>query len=638
MKHRSDIDGLRSVAILPVLAFHAGVKQLSGGFVGVDVFFVISGFLIGTMILTELDQGRFSIANFYSRRFRRILPALTAVLLAAAVAGAFILYPVRLVEFGRSMIAAALSVSNIYFQLTSGYFDPPSATKPLLHTWSLSVEEQFYLVLPPLLILTRKFFLRHLKLAIIVLAAISFVASAIGAYKATTFTFYELPTRAWELLLGVLVGMYAPPAWRFVREGLVAGGLALIVAAILVFKEGMHFPGAAALLPCVGAAMVIWGGSAGSTLAGRVLSLWPLTFIGLISYSLYLWHWPVIVYYQMLSERPLTAMDTAVVIAVSVVLATLSWRFVERPFRSGAPSRPAVFGTAAVAISACVAAGLFSLATQGLPSRFSPSINRVGAYLDYPWDSFRKGTCFISTGDKFRNFDQAKCLNATADRPNVLLLGDSHAAQLHFGMAQELKGVNVLQATGGGCRPTLARPSDDTPRCAQLMDFMFNQYLPTHRMDMVVLGDRWRASDMADLAATLDWANAHRIPITIAGPIVEYDGALPSLIIAGLRENKPDFPQGHILPEQAPLDRQMAALATAKNFPYASTYAALCTATSCVRVAPDGAPVQFDYGHLTGEGSVLVARRFIEAGVFDRVLPGRAQRPDLAPVTVSSLR
>lgn len=243
MKHRTDIDGLRAVAVLPVVAFHAGINQLPGGFVGVDVFFVISGFLIGSIILTDVAQGQFSYASFYSRRFRRILPALFAVLLATTIAAAFILYPGEFADYGRSLAAAALSASNFYFMFTSDYFDAPAATKPLLHTWSLAVEEQFYLVLPPLLVLGRRATAGHLEKLLWCLALISFCFSAYGAYRGESSAFYMLHSRAWELLLGVLVGMRPPPRGKGTAEVAAAAGLGLITFSILYVRESMHFPG-----------------------------------------------------------------------------------------------------------------------------------------------------------------------------------------------------------------------------------------------------------------------------------------------------------------------------------------------------------------------------------------------------------
>lgn len=631
MKYRSDIDGLRALAVLPVVGFHAGVTGLSGGFVGVDVFFVISGFLIGSLILQELEEGRFTLANFYMRRFRRILPALFFMLAGVTIACAFVLYPSRLEEYGHSLVAAVLSVANIYFWATSGYFEAPAATKPLLHTWSLAVEEQFYLVIPPLMIAVAHVAKNHKRALIILLAGLSFAVSVAGVYLWPQSTFYLLHSRAWELLLGVLVGMYAPPASRMVREVLAAGGLLLILASIVVFREAMHFPGLAALAPCLGAAAIIWSGSGGGTLTGRALSLKPAAFIGLISYSTYLWHWPIIVLYKQQFGEGGGAGETTAIIAASLVAGFLSWRFVERPFRSGALSRRWIFtasaaGTVAIIVLAC---GL--IATRGLPNRFAPSVNLVSSYLDYDEAAqFRTGDCFIESGHEFRDFNKKLCLGHDATKKDIVLIGDSHAAHLYYGLTSALPGVTILQATASGCRPTLTHNANDSKRCTDLMDYMFRVYLEANHPDLILFSARWTDSDLDRLAATIDWAKARNIAVGVAGPIVEYDAPLPFLLARSMRDDRATLPAEHRLGDPLARDRKVAAIAARKQVPYASAYRALCDGAACQDRAADGAPLQFDYGHLTMEGSVYVARRFREQGLFTS-LGAVADTPEAKP-------
>lgn len=326
LRYRPDIDGLRAVAVLAVVLFHAGISSISGGFVGVDVFFVISGFLITTIIVKEIRRGDFSLTVFYERRIRRILPAFFVVMLFSAVVAYSLLLPQDFENFGKSLVAASLSVSNLLFWRESGYFDSTAELKPLLHTWSLGVEEQFYLFFPLLLMFIARFFKQRWTLWIVLIAFSSLLLSAWGAKHQPSATFYLLPTRAWELALGGLLAMGGVPPihQRFWREIEALLGLGLIVWGISALTPESSFPGLNALYPCLGAALVIHAGSSGPSMVGNVLSWRPLVLIGLISYSLYLWHWPLLVFAKYYLIRPLTTLETSTVVASSFVAAIAS--------------------------------------------------------------------------------------------------------------------------------------------------------------------------------------------------------------------------------------------------------------------------------------------------------------------------
>src|SRR5271170_3095038 len=300
-RYRPEIDGLRALAILPVLLFHYRVSPFRGGFVGVDVFFVISGYLITQLIEAERREGRFSIARFYERRVRRIFPALFVMLTAATIAAAFILFPVDLVRYANSLLATAGFAANFEFWREAGYFDVAAAEKPLLHLWSIAVEEQFYLVFPALLLLFQS---RRVAITLAIFV-LSFAFAVWGVIHAPSAAFYLLPGRAWELMLGALLALHAVPfiERRWIREALAVTGIALIAIAVFGYSKDTPFPGAAALLPCLGAALVIYSSVPGITSASAVLSLPPLVFVGRISYSLYLWHWPLYVFARYFSFR-----------------------------------------------------------------------------------------------------------------------------------------------------------------------------------------------------------------------------------------------------------------------------------------------------------------------------------------------
>jgi len=339
LKYRPDIEGLRAVAVLLVLADHFET-HVSGGFVGVDVFFVISGYLISAAILKEVANGTFSMVAFYERRIRRILPALIVVLLATSVMAYVLLFPAEIVDFGKSMLAAMFSVSNFWFWHQAGYFDAPSEYKPLLHTWSLGVEEQFYLLFPIFLIAVHRLARRRLRVLIFAISAVTFGLSVLYVRRDPAAVFYCSPLRAWELLLGTVVSQRYLPEIRgaVARNAATLGGMLMILGAAWRYRSTTPFPGVAALAPCLGAALAIWGGETGSSAVGRVLSWRPLVFVGSISYSLYLWHWPVVVFQQIGGLAPWTeggGRRVVMLFAVSVLLGYLSWRFVEAPFRMG---------------------------------------------------------------------------------------------------------------------------------------------------------------------------------------------------------------------------------------------------------------------------------------------------------------
>ena len=325
-KYRADLDGLRAVAVMAVVLFHAGISQISGGFVGVDVFFVISGYLITGLILNDMAQGRFSIASFYERRARRILPALFTVLFAASVATCGLLMPDRARAFGQSLIATVFFSSNILFSHQSGYFQAPEV-KPLLHTWSLAVEEQFYIIYPLFLFVVRRYLSRRYFLSLfpVFVLSLAFCIWSVSVHRSTAF--FLGPARAWELLLGGLLAIpLIPPLLHRVMANVLGFlGLALLVYSFVRLSGALPFPGVNALYPTLGAALIIYSGTASGTIVARGLSAKPIVFVGLISYSLYLWHWIIFIFVKVYLVRPLTHREVAAEIAVCIFIASFSW-------------------------------------------------------------------------------------------------------------------------------------------------------------------------------------------------------------------------------------------------------------------------------------------------------------------------
>ena len=354
MKHRTDIDGLRAVAVIAVILFHAGLTQVSGGFAGVDVFFVISGYLITGLILNDIRNGQFSITHFYERRVRRILPALFTLLFLGSVAFYWLLPPEQLLDFGKSLIATVLFSSNVLFWRQTGYFKDPAEMKPLVHTWSLAVEEQFYIFYPLFLLLISRYFRKRYHWALLTVFCFSLAWSVWGVHHDRNATFYLAPSRAWELLLGGLLAtdVVPPLTDRRAANVLGAAGLVLMMFSFVALSKASLFPGLNALYPTIGAALIIYTGSPTATSVSRFLGWKPIVFVGLISYSLYLWHWLLIVFAKYYAVRHLTNWEITGIVAFSFVIATLSWLFVENPFRGRRgliASRAMLFGAAAVA-------------------------------------------------------------------------------------------------------------------------------------------------------------------------------------------------------------------------------------------------------------------------------------------------
>jgi peptidoglycan/LPS O-acetylase OafA/YrhL len=588
------------------------------------VFFVISGYLISSHILEELEARRFTIASFYERRIRRIFPALFVALLASGVLAVLFLMPSELVDYGWSMGAAALSVSNVLFYTQSGYFAAPSSTKPLLHTWSLGVEEQFYIVLPLLLALLWRLNRRAIPGTVTLLAAASLVLSEWLARSNVDAAYYLAPSRAWELLLGTLLALRLVPAMTsgFVRESAAASGVGLILLSGIYYGTSTPFPGLAAVPPCLGAALVIAAGQHGTSLTTRALSLRPIVVVGLMSYSLYLWHWPVYVFSSMgvfplgFGGRTLKL----ILLAASFACAFLSWRFVELPARVGKlrpDRRKLFFGAGLMIAGVCVAAGILVF-SGGLPNRFPAAAVRVASYIKYdPANASRTGKCMIEPSHTFGDFDRARCAGKRQGMRNYLLLGDSHAAALWFGLSRTYGNVHVMQVTGSNCR---IRPVDGGPseNCRQLMSYAFNEVISDPSLDGVVVAARWTAADLGSLAESIAWLKAHNVGVTVLGPIPQYDSPLPRLLALEIRNNDRELADRHHDSEVWKLDRQMADLArTTWHVKYVSLVDALCDRDRCIHYAEASVPIQYDYGHLTGQGSAFLAGRLKASGALE---------------------
>ncbi|WP_268920629.1 acyltransferase family protein [Sandarakinorhabdus rubra] len=495
MQYRREIDGLRAVAVVPVILHHAAPGLLGGGFVGVDVFFVISGYLITAILAADIAGGRFSLARFYERRARRILPALFVVVLACLPFAWALMWPMQLREFGQSIVAVVLFVSNLFFWRKSGYFADVTQIKPLIHTWSLGVEEQFYLLFPLLLLALWKLGPRRAMLAIAGLALLSLLGSEWASTRAPTANFYLAPTRAWELLAGSLCALALNGRPQPASQALSLLGLVLLVAAFLLLDEQVRFPGFSALLPVMGTVLIIFHATP-QTMAGRLLGTRPFVGIGLVSYSAYLWHQPIFAFARLAvgHEPPWPVM--AALAGLTMLLAWASWRFVEQPFRRSGhgllPTRRRLFLGAGAASLAMLATGVALHAARGFPDRFPQDIQRIMlAEQDRP-----KRVCFTEVGETLPQHPTPACRHPGADgQVHVMLMGDSHSLALARGVSEQLRaaGIGHYETGMSACMPLPGferQTRDFRLECARYVEATL-QHARASGIDTLVLAARW---------------------------------------------------------------------------------------------------------------------------------------------------
>jgi len=487
MQYRPDIDGLRALAVLAVVAFHAFPERVKGGFIGVDVFFVISGFLISTIIFKNLGNENFSFAEFYSRRVRRIFPALILVLISSLIFGWFALLPSEYQQLGRHAAAGAGFVSNFIFWNEAGYFDNSAETKPLLHLWSLSIEEQFYIFWPLLLWFAWK---KKLKVALLIsaVASLSFLLNIKTTLNAPIESFFFPHTRFWELLCGSLL------AWLTIQgrnlsklRTFISGlGLSFLVFGFLKISKASDFPGWRALIPVTGTFLIIFAGPQ-AWLNRYLLSHKVLVGIGLISYPLYLWHWPLLSFARILESTLPSSKIRLTLVGISFLLAWLTYKWVEQPIRRqqrfsrGVPSLLLSGGI-------CLTLGLVIVFQNGFPQRRSPVTQiypgDIGAveYFNYWGKQFPKCTnnYIFSISELFQGIP--RCMQSKTDPlVDFAIIGDSHAEQLFMGLAKALPQLNIAYYYKN------ALPFSDTPEFSDI----FPEVLRQSHIKKVVLAAFW---------------------------------------------------------------------------------------------------------------------------------------------------
>jgi peptidoglycan/LPS O-acetylase OafA/YrhL len=613
--YRPEIDGLRALAIAPVVLFHVGFSVFRGGFVGVDVFFVISGYLITGILQRSLKARRFSLIRFYERRARRILPALIVVSAAIAWLSYRLLPPRELIDAAQSLVWVSLFASNIYFYLHSGYWEAAAREHPLLHTWSLGVEEQFYIIFPlALWALDRRLGPRATRLALVLLGAVSLMLSLWAATNAPQAGFYLLPFRAFELMIGgaLAYGSVAAPRRRWAREALAAGGVALIVTAVAAYSQATPFPGLAALVPCLGAAMVIHAGAGGPSAVAAAIGSAPLRFVGRISYSLYLWHWPLIVFAGLWLGRPFSLAEKLALVLAAIGAATFSWLLVERPFREGGRlgKSPVLAG---LAVSVVAAAGLGAHQAQvkhGWPNRLPPFVNQIDA-AERP--NMGDGVCFLPRETPPSAWKADRCLIEGRSPERVLLWGDSFAAQYRPALEQSRGELpfSILQYTYAGCPPVFGFRPPIAPRCDAFNGEVF-KITAANQVRTVVLAARWSAAQEAGmrlsaLTQTVRALQARGLTVVVVGQSPVFAGNAARIFAwRRLRDTARSPAEPVVLPPDLN-DRLRVASAGAR---FVDPMAALCEGELC-RLGQDRTPYFIDEGHLSVAGAKVTLRLLV---------------------------
>jgi peptidoglycan/LPS O-acetylase OafA/YrhL len=599
LRYRADIDGLRAIAVIAVVLFHAFPKVLPGGFVGVDAFFVISGYLITSIIVGGLDGEGFSFADFYARRVRRLFPALIVVLVATLAAGFWILLPSALASLAKNATASAFFSANLMLWSETGYFDIEAKLKPLLHLWSLGIEEQFYLAWPLALWLTPRRWRTTLIVGTIV-GSFALNIALVGIYPEATF--YLPFTRIWELIAGAaLVGISVRNA---VLREIILPVSAMVIAAVVCFSYNSQtpFPGWAALGPVAAAAAGI--SSEGSFYNRVVLSNPILVFVGKISYPLYLWHWPLLVFGRLYPLRPLTAPETAGLVVAAFVLAWLTYELVEKSFRF---RKLLGVRTALAGMAATVAFAAFVLER---PPRFPDEIQQlVDATVGAP--EWREHECFLMRGDQRIEFAPA-CVDQ--QRPLVALWGDSAAASLMPGLRdlQSDHRFGIAQFTTSGCQPLLVASVETDAMCVTRNRAVLSR-LSEIKPQTVLLNALWRTS-ADELKHTINALRAIGVKyIVILGRVSVWEGGLPNLVAVYYRRT------GELLPEFSPLfvegptnDDAIRFAADRLGVAYISLREPICQNGACQTRVGSRLMVS-DWLHFTPTGSKYVMRKIAPA-------------------------
>jgi peptidoglycan/LPS O-acetylase OafA/YrhL len=638
LQYRAEIDGLRAVAVVPVIIFHMGLnvggyRLLPGGFIGVDVFFVISGFLIARILCDELQTGKLSFFGFYERRARRILPALFLVLICCLPPAWLLMDAVDLAELGWGLGAVSLFVSNILYWTRSGYFTQTAETDPLLHTWSLSVEEQFYVVFPLLIAIVWRFGVRAVTGTFLMLLLVSFYLAVSTQDRQTAF--YWPQTRAWELLAGALLAVNFETVVRLRHNTVLAAigsacGLAMILLATFFLDKNSTVPGFAALIPVVGSLLLL-AFSGGGDVTSRLLKSKVAVGIGLLSYSLYLWHQPLFAFLRLYSIETPDYPLYLLAVCAALLLAMISYRLVEKPARnrqSGNGFTVAIVATLLTASMLAISATIIT--SQGFPQRWSEMHNNLSGYKNYDYQSLlRDRVCLLHPDQGFADLS-GKC-HATG-RPIAVVWGDSHAATFFRSFSHYFGKSHVSQYTAARCPPVLDLEIFGVPQCRQFNARVLQEILDRPG-SLVVLSANWSWYDppagvsfgytsddyWRHVEATLVELSKAGVRVVVTGGLPVWYPTLPQRLAKMLRIDGrvPVSIPLPVSPDVIGVDVRLQEVTRRAGYQFVSLVDGLCTNGECRVMVParDGAEVlvQWDSAHPTREGARLIGRQVLGA-------------------------
>ena len=631
MQYRAEIDGLRALAVVPVILFHSGFEWFSGGFVGVDVFFVISGYLITTILIEDIENQRFSLVNFYERRARRILPALFFVMFVCIPFAWMWMLPGQMKDFSQSLVAVSLFASNVLFWRESGYFDAAAEEKPLLHTWSLAVEEQYYVLFPIFLFLAWRYGKNRVFWMIVVMASISLLLSEWGWRNTKTANFYLAPTRAWELFAGSIAAFIVQTQGVQKNNPAAMLGLAAIVFSIFFYDETTPFPSVYALVPVIGVVLLVLYAEK-DTLAAKLLSTKGFVGIGLISYSAYLWHQPLLAFARIKSASEPSQLIMSILALSSFILAYLSWKYIETPFRNKQNiTRSNVFYIYLCGLVIFIVFGGLGHQKNGFESRFTNEQLGLLAFStrykgrrerDY-WNSSNK--CYL-IDLPFEEFDKRACFNRKFDDAplTALLIGDSHSGYLSEGLRPylESKNINLLQLSISHCA-SLAKAKDD--RCNKSLEtiktIVKEQHVDTviefHTAGMEIYSDN-PDNYFDEYIGNLKYISENVSKLYVVGQVPTYFPSLPSRLVSSKSNLSSErIAITAVSEESKNAERHLRNLIDTQNLnnvEYISLFDELCDENSCLIRAGGRAVenlINWDYGHLSENGARYISEKLI---------------------------
>ena len=607
LKYRLDIQGLRALAILAVLVFHLNPAWLPGGFTGVDVFFVISGYLITAILFKGTEQNQ-PLLRFYSRRISRLFPAYFVMLVLCCITSYCYLFPLQSVDFAQSLFSAALYVSNVYFAASINYLSVDTHLLPLLHTWSLSAEAQCYLIYPIVVyVIVKQNLIRPFGLFCGLFVLMFVLNLALTAYN-PDIAFFSPSVRFYQFLGGAVI-FYIPTRWQASKDlskTCFISGLAMIGLGFFAINRFVEYPGLLSFVPTLGTMLLLFSANRSGLHLARLLTNKPMVFLGAISYSLYLWHWPVIVFYKIAVSPVFNPSDYLIVVTISLILASVSWYLLETQLRKSMQHSNAkiiITGSVVATLTLIGLGSVFQL-SQGLPSRYSAE-QLYFAQTDFSQNSLPKRTtdsCMVFK-NWIESFNEEHCIVLEEHTTNILLLGDSHAEHFRRTLEDSSDDIRVSVATISACRPTL--PGSGRKSCVQMMEKVYSQTITQYDFDMVIVAGRWSLETIEKMPAAIKRLKQYVNRVVVVGPIITYSQALPTLLARyGSNLENAKFPSRlRNFDSTQIIDQRFKTIARENGVEYISLLDMICPDEQCQLLTESGQPLQWDYGHLTYAGA-----------------------------------